>query len=78
MSTRDPRAYWLKYVSDKGGPAKVAEAMGIPYPTIAAVCNGSRGIGHDLAERMAKADPMLDPMVLVWVRPDPKNGKAAA
>lgn len=77
MSTQDPRLYWQEYVDRVGGPTKVAEKLGIPYSTIAGVSNGSRGIGHDLADRMAKADPDLDPMVLVWVRPEPKGTKAA-
>lgn len=72
MSTQDPRAYWQSYVDGKGGVAKAAETLKIPYSTIAGICNGSRGIGHDLAERMAKADDSLDPMILVWVRPQPK------
>lgn len=71
------RQYWQEYVDRIGGPVQVAEKLGIPYSTIAGVCNGSRGIGHDLAERMAKADPDLDQMVLVWVRPQPKQGEAA-
>lgn len=65
----DERGYWNHYVSENGGPTGVAEKLGIPYPSIAAICNGQRGIGHDLAERMSKADPILDPKKLVWVRP---------
>ena len=78
MSTSDPRAYWQNYVDRKGGPAKVADELGIPYSTIAGICNGNRGIGRDLADRMAKADPELDPMLLVWVRPETKSRKRAA
>lgn len=79
MSTKDPRAYWQTYVDRNDGPAGVAKKLGIPYQTIASVCNGSRGIGHDLADRMAKADKSLDKSVLVWVRPvaKPKRKRAA-
>ncbi|GAB2494109.1 hypothetical protein [Arenimonas alkanexedens] len=64
----DARTYWKAYVEKKGGPTKVAELLGIPYSTIAGVCNGSRGIGRDLAARMAAADPALDASLLLWVR----------
>jgi plasmid maintenance system antidote protein VapI len=65
-----PREYWAHYVEANGGPTKVAERLGIPFPTIAAVCNGQRGIGKGLAQRMNQADPMLDASVLVWVAAD--------
>jgi plasmid maintenance system antidote protein VapI len=69
-----PREYWNHYVERQGGPVKVAEALKIPYSTIAGVCNGSRGIGRKLADRMVAADPLLDRDVLVWVTAE----KAAA
>lgn len=65
----DARPYWNHYVETNGGPVGVAAKLDIPYSTIAGVCNGSRGIGHSLASRMAKADPILDANKLVWVRP---------
>jgi plasmid maintenance system antidote protein VapI len=65
----DARTYWNAYVEQKGGPTKVADLLGIPYSTIAGVCNGSRGIGRDLAAKMAAADPALDASKLLWVRP---------
>lgn len=64
----DARTYWKAYVEKKGGPTKVAELLDIPYSTIAGVCNGSRGIGRDLAARMAAADPKLNASLLLWVR----------
>lgn len=64
----DARRYWGRYVKRHGGIAGVSGHLGIPYSTIACVCNGSRGIGHALAQRMAKADPKLDASRLVWVR----------
>lgn len=64
-----PRDYWNTYVEAAGGIPAVAERLGIPYPTLYAVSAGRRGIGHRLAELMAKADPSLDASVLVWVRP---------
>jgi plasmid maintenance system antidote protein VapI len=74
----DARTYWNAYVEQKGSPTKVAEHLGIPYSTIAGVCNGSRGIGRDLAAKMAAADPTLDASMLVWVRALPRTAKAAA
>ncbi|NLA68294.1 MAG: helix-turn-helix transcriptional regulator [Gammaproteobacteria bacterium] len=73
MKPVSPRDYWAKYVADNGGPAAVAAALNIPYSTIAGVCNGSRGIGRRLAQRMADADPSLDREVLVWVMQEEKN-----
>lgn len=78
MNAQDPRAYWQSYVDRLGGPSRVAEKLGIPYSTIAGVCNGSRGIGHALAGRMSEADQELDPMVLIWVRPAPRADEEAA
>lgn len=65
MNARD---YWNTYVENAGGAVQVSTKLDIPYSTIAGICNGSRGIGHKLAERMAAADPMLDAGRLVWVR----------
>jgi plasmid maintenance system antidote protein VapI len=65
----DARTYWNTYVDDNGGPTRVAGKLGIPYSTIAGVCNGTRGIGRDLAARMHRADQSLDASVLLWVRP---------
>ena len=62
-----PRTYWTDYVNRHGGPTAVAARLGIPYSTIAGVCNGSRGIGRSLAKRMADADPELDENTLVWI-----------
>lgn len=72
-----PREYWQHYVERIGGPAKVADHLSIPYPTIAAVCNGRRGIGKVLARRMKAADPILDESQLVWVTADANKGEAA-
>lgn len=63
-----PRMYWDEYVHRNGGPAGVSAKLSVPYSTIAGICNGSRGIGRALAERMADADAELDARVLVWVR----------
>lgn len=63
----DARTYWDDYVSRHQGAAAVAQRLDIPYSTIAAVCNGHRGIGKKLAQRMASKDSSLDPQVLVWV-----------
>ena len=65
----DPRDYICQYIDRHGGPKGASERLGIPYPTIASVRNGHRGISRGLAERMAKADASLDPKILVWVKP---------
>ncbi|WP_408953027.1 hypothetical protein [Lysobacter sp. Hz 25] len=65
----DARKYWETYVERHDGAAGVAAHLSIPYSTIAGICNGSRGIGRRLAERMAESDPLLDAKVLVWVQP---------
>lgn len=72
-----PREYWDHYVEKNGGPAKVAAMLDIPYPTIAGVCNRSRGIGRKLADRLHAADPLLDRDQLVWVTADKSRDIAA-
>lgn len=62
-----PRNYWNHYVDKHGGPSGTSSHLGVPYSTIAGICNGSRGIGRGLAKRMAKADPSLDELILIWV-----------
>jgi len=64
------RPYWDAYVSGCGGAKAVSDKLGIPYPTIAGICNGNRGIGRKLACRMAAADPLLDVNRLIWVTPE--------
>jgi len=65
----DARTYWNQYVQENGGAVGVATKLGIPYPTIACICNGSRGIGRATARRMANADSSLDKSILIWVTP---------
>jgi len=67
-----PREYWNSYVERLGGPAAVAEHLCIPYSTIAAICNGTRGIGRVTARRMVEADPALDRKILLWVEAETK------
>lgn len=69
----DARAYWDHYVEREGGAVAVATKLDIPYSTIAGICNKSRGIGRDLAGRMAAKDPLLDKDVLIWVRAEKKR-----
>jgi plasmid maintenance system antidote protein VapI len=66
----DARTYLKAYVEQIGGVGKAAEKLGIPYSTLAGVCNGSRGVGHKLARRMADADPLLDASRLIWIKAD--------
>lgn len=69
----DARAVWDHYVDRHDGPAEVAKRLDIPYSTIAGICNGSRGIGKNLAKRMASKDPLLDENVLIWVTAEKKT-----
>ncbi|NID14350.1 hypothetical protein [Luteibacter yeojuensis] len=64
-----PRLYWQEYVTRNGGRRTTADRLGLPYSTVASICNGYRGIGRALAERMVAADPSLDASILIWVRP---------
>jgi plasmid maintenance system antidote protein VapI len=64
----NPRSYWQAFAARFETVADLAEHLGVPYPTVYAVCKGQRGIGRALAERMVAADPTLDVNVLVWVR----------
>jgi hypothetical protein len=64
MNARD---YWNGYVEKHGGPVQTAARLRLPYSSIACICNGTRGIGRDLAKRMAEADSTLDPSILIWV-----------
>lgn len=63
------REYWNAYVERCGGIGAVSEQLKTPYSTIAGICNGSRGIGRELARRFSEADPMLDASRLLWVTP---------
>lgn len=67
------REYWTSYVDRVGGLAAAAKKLRTPYSTIAGITNGSRGIGHLLAARFAKADKSLDASALLWVRPTNRN-----
>lgn len=66
----DARTYWNTYVERNNGPVGVASLLDLPYSTVAGICNGSRGIGRRLAQRMSARDPLLDKDVLVWVTAD--------
>ena len=73
-----PREYLAEYVERHGGAPKVAQRLGIPYSTLAAICNGYRGISPQMADKMHKADPMIDRNQIVWVRAErPDQQKAA-
>lgn len=71
MTARD---YLDTYIDRHGGVAATASLLGMPYSTLAAIRNGTRGVSPKTAQKMAKADPLLDANKLVWIRPT----KAAA
>lgn len=64
-----PREYLLAYIDQHGGVGSTALRLGMPYPTLAAIKNGTRGISPKTARKMVAADPLLDANRLVWVRP---------
>jgi len=73
-----PRKHFLDFVKKAGGRTEAARRLGIPYPTLCALCNGYRGISRDMAEKMGKASGgELDPKVLIWVKATKSERKAA-
>lgn len=74
MTARD---YLNAYIDQHGGTAATAARLGVPYPTLAAIRNGTRGISPRMAQRMVTADPLLDANRLVWVRPTPRPAPAS-
>lgn len=73
-----PREYWSLYVKENGGAKGVSAKLDLPYSTVAGICNGSRGIGRDVARRMKKKDPLLDESLLVLVASNQSESRAAA
>lgn len=73
-----PRDYLTAYIERHGGVPATARHLGMPYSTLAAINNGTRGISPKTARKMAAADPLLDANRLVWIRPIPRSGKEAA
>lgn len=69
----EARDYWNHYVETFADLAAVAAKLDTPYSTIAGICNGSRGIGRDLASRFAEQDPLLDASKLLWVTAEVKR-----
>lgn len=63
-----PREYLAEYVERNDGAPATAKRLGIPYSTLAAILNGYRGISPQMADKMHKADPMIDRNQIVWVR----------
>jgi plasmid maintenance system antidote protein VapI len=73
----DERPYLKALVKQAGGIKAAAEKWGLPYPTLASLMNGYRGISPKMAQRIAAADPMADAKRLVWVRPTQSENSAA-
>ena len=65
----NPRDYLSAYITQNEGLAATAAKLGMPYSTLAAINNGTRGISPKTARKMAAADPLLDANRLVWIRP---------
>ena len=66
MSGRDDLA---AFVDRCGGAPQAAKRLGIPYPTLASVLNGSRGVGKNLAARIESGSKgKLKASKLIWIR----------
>lgn len=74
----NPRDYLMAYIEREGGIPQVASKLGMRYPTLAAICNGHRGISPKMADKMQMADPILDRNRLVWIRATKAEPKKAA
>jgi hypothetical protein len=65
----DARKHWDRFVAKNGGIVGTADLLKMPYSTIASICNGTRGIGHEMARNLEKrSDGVLNPILLVWMR----------
>lgn len=63
------RDYINKYVDKYGGLRATSKKLGVPYPSLAAIINGTRGIGKNMALRLEKGSRgELDPKNLVWIK----------
>jgi hypothetical protein len=70
IADMDPRQYFLALVETAGGLPAAAKSWGIPYPTLAAIANGGRGISKRMAQRIeVGTNGLADPSRLVWVQP---------
>lgn len=64
----DPRTELLAYVESCGGREAAAEKLGLPYPTLCSICNGTRGVSRKMAQRLEVASGgALKAERLVWV-----------
>lgn len=63
------REYINDYVERNGGVGPTAKRLGIPYPSLASIINGYRGVSKNMATRMAKGSRgELKPELLVWIK----------
>lgn len=63
------REYISSYVDKNGGLRPTAKKLGIPYSSLAAIINGYRGIGKNMALRITKASRgELKPEHLIWIK----------
>lgn len=66
----DPREPLIAFINTFEGRPQAAEKLGIPYSTLAAICNGTRGVGKDLAQRLEeRSGGALKAEQLIWIRP---------
>lgn len=74
-----PRDYLNEWVRKAGGRPKAAQRLGVPYSTLAAICNGTRGVSRQMALTLAAASGgQLDAAKLVWIDVGPTANDAEA
>lgn len=71
MSMSDPREPLFAYIATlPGGRPEAAKKLGISYPLFCHICNGTRGVSKDVAEKMERgSDGLLTAERMVFIRP---------
>lgn len=66
----DPREQLFAYIETCGGRPSAAEKLGIPYVLFSHICNGTRGVSKNIAERMEdRSGGLLQASRMVFIRP---------
>ena len=73
----DGRQHLEAAIAKHGGMTPASKAWGIPYPSLAAVVRGWRGVSRKQAAKWAaQAGGDLDASLLVWIRATRKSEAA--
>lgn len=66
----DPREQLRIYVQGIGGCPAASKKMGIPYSTLAAILNGTRGVGRNMACKLEISSAgRLAADRMIWIKP---------